>query len=162
MNKLALSLIAIFIISGCGKKEEPKTAEISNPQPTEPGAVVTFVNGQVQSFADGIWKNTELNDRLLLQDSLVLAAKSELELKPDSADVVKLSGPQKGMVDELISQNKQIKDTEVSKAITKIKKIQGTKQTLTTQTPTAVAGIRGTAGRKTVPPDTTLKDSTSQ
>lgn len=165
MHKLAFSLMAVLVIAGCGKKEEPKVAEVQKPEPVvvQPGAAVTFVKGQAQTFASGGWRAVALNDRLLLKDSIDLAAKSELEVKPDSGDAVKLSGPQKDLLGELINKKQQAaKEATTSKTISSIKKIQGTKQTLTTQTPTAVAGIRGTAGRKPMPPDTSKQDSISQ
>jgi len=165
MRKSVLYLLIALAMAGCGKKEEPKVAEVQKPEPVtvEPGAAVTFVKGQAQFFASGAWKAVALNDRILLKDSIDLTAKSELEVKPDSGDAVKLAGPQKDLLGELINKKQQAaKEATTSKTISSIKKIQGTKQTLTTQTPTAVAGIRGTAGRKPMPPDTSKQDSISQ
>jgi hypothetical protein len=163
MYRLIVSLLVVLIMAGCGKKEEPKVVEEPTPVTVDPGATVNFVKGEVKTFASGAWKTVAINDHLLLKDSLDLIAKSELEVKPDSGDAVKLAGPQKGVLGDIIIKIQQAaKEKETSKTISAIKKIQGTKQTLTTQTPTAVAGIRGTAGRKTVPPDTTKQDSTSQ
>jgi len=46
-----------------------------------------------------------------------------------------------------------------SKVLKNLKKIEGKKEALTEQTPTAVAGIRGTQKRQPVP-DTTASDTT--
>jgi hypothetical protein len=163
MHKLAISLAAVLVISGCGKREEPKQAEAPQQVITEPGVAVTFIKGQVQAFTGGGWETAVINERLLLADSLELAAGSELELTPDSTQAVKLAGPQKGSVGELLERARQeASGAAVSKTASAVKKLQGTKQTLTTQTPTAVAGIRGTAGRPVMPPDSAQGDSSSQ
>jgi hypothetical protein len=163
MKKLAFPLLALLVAWGCGKREEPKQADATSPGSKEPSVVATFIKGQVQYLSDKDWKAAAINDRLLLSDSLDLLAGSELELLPDSAQAVKLAGPQKGIAGELIAKAQQsAAAAAVSKTTSSVKKIQGAKQTLTTQTPTAVAGIRGTAGRAPLPPDSAQGDSSSQ
>ena len=163
MKRLAFPLLMLLVILGCGKREEPKKAEVATPAKVEPAASVVFAKGTVQHFAQGIWQAVAINDRLLLTDSLEMAVGSALELSPDSAQTIKLAGPQKGVVGELMEVALRAPAAStITKTVSVVKKIQGSKQTLTTQTPTAVAGIRGTAGRAPLPPDSAQGDSSSQ
>lgn len=163
MKRLAVPLLAALMTLGCGQREEPKQAEAPAPATLELSAVAIFIKGRVQSLSGRDWKAVAINDRLLLSDSLELLAGSELDLSPDSTQAVKLAGPQKGIAGELIVKAQQsAAATSVSKTASAVKKIQGSKQTLTAQTPTAVAGIRGVAGRPALPPDSAQGDSSSQ
>jgi len=163
MYKLVLSLLAVLVISGCGKKEQPKVAEM--PEPTKPAIVakVGFIKGDVQKLLSGKWEPAAIGDTLFKGDCLSIPEKAELQLIDAQGRKMNLAGPQTDEVTNLMEKAAAVSEAKTgSKVLKNIQKIQGTKQTLTTQTPTAVAGIRGTTAHKTVPPDTTLKDSTSQ
>ncbi|HAD81393.1 MAG: hypothetical protein A2509_05760 [Candidatus Edwardsbacteria bacterium RIFOXYD12_FULL_50_11] len=163
MYKLVLSLLAVLVISGCGKKGEPKVAEV--PEPAKPAMVASigFIKGDVQKLLSGKWETAAIGDTLYQGDCLSLPEKAELQLIDGQGGTQNLAGPLTDEVTNLLEKTAAASEAKAgSKVIKSIQKIQGTKQTLTTQTPTAVAGIRGTAGRKPMPPDSTQQDSTSQ
>jgi len=163
MYKLILSLLAALVISGCGKKEEPKVAEI--PEPAKPAMVASigFIKGDVQKLLSGKWEPAATGDTLFKGDCLSIPEKAELQLIDAQGGKLNLAGPQTDEVTNLLEKSAVASEAKAgNKVIKSIQKIQGTKQTLTTETPTAVAGIRGTAGRKPMPPDTSKQDSTSQ
>ncbi len=163
MYKLILSLLAVLVISGCGKKEEPKVAEV--PEPAKPAMVASigFIKGDVQKLLSGKWEPAATGDTLYQGDCLNIPEKAELQLIDAQGGKLNLAGPQTDEVTNLLEKTAVVSEAKAgNKVIKSIQKIQGTKQTLTTQTPTAVAGIRGTAGRKPMPPDTSKQDSTSQ
>lgn len=163
MYKLVLSLLAALVISGCGKKEQPKVAEI--PEPAKPAMVASigFIKGDVQKLLSGKWEPAATGDTLFKGDCLSIPEKAELQLIDAQGGKLNLAGPQTDEVTNLLEKSAVASEAKAgNKVIKSIQKIQGTKQTLTTETPTAVAGIRGTAGRKPVPPDTSKQDSTSQ
>lgn len=163
MYKLVLSLLAVLVISGCGKKEEPKVAEA--PAPAKPAMVASigFIKGDVQKLLSGKWETAAIGDTLYQGDCLNIPEKAELQLIDAQGVKLNLAGPQTDEVTNLLEKIAAVTEAKAgNKVIKSIKKIQDTKQTLTEQTPTAVAGIRGTAGRKPMPPDSTQQDSTSQ
>ena len=163
MYKLILSLLAVLVISGCGKKEEPKVAEV--PEPAKPAMVASigFTKGDVQKLLSGKWMPVATSDTLFKGDCLSIPEKAEIELIDAQGRTLNLAGPQTDEVTNLMEKAAVVSEAKAgNKVIKSIQKIQGTKQTLTTETPTAVAGIRGTAGRKPMPPDSTQQDSTSQ
>ena len=163
MYKLVLSLLAVLVISGCGKKEQPKVAEM--PEPAKPAMIASigFVKGDIQKLLSGKWEPAAIGDTLFKGDCLSVPEKSELQLIDAQGRTLNLAGPQTDEVTNLLEKTAAASEAKAgSKVIKSIQKIQGTKQTLTTQTPTAVAGIRGTAGRKPLPPDTTQQDSSSK
>ncbi|MDQ7799214.1 MAG: hypothetical protein RDU76_09790 [Candidatus Edwardsbacteria bacterium] len=163
MYKLVLSLLAVLVISGCGKKEEPKVAEVLEPAKPAMVARIGFIKGDVQKLLSGKWVPAAIGDTLYKGDCLSLPEKAELQLIDAQGGTQNLAGPQTDEVTNLLEKTTVASEAKAgNKVIKSIQKIQGTKQTLTTQTPTAVAGIRGTAGRKPMPPDSTQQDSTSQ
>ncbi len=155
--------MAVLIISGCGKKEEPKVAEV--PEPAKPAMVASigFIKGDVQKLLSGKWEPAAIGDTLFKGDCLSIPEKAELQLIDAQGGKLNLAGPQTDEVTNLLEKAAVVSEAKAgNKVIKSIQKIQGTKQTLTTETPTAVAGIRGTAGRKPMPPDSIQQDSTSQ
>jgi hypothetical protein len=161
MKRIALFLVLGAAFISCAKKEQPKPAAEPAPVPVKPAAIATvsFVKGDVQKLAEGIWKPAALGDSLIAEDSLNVAAKAELELAGLDGKKVKISGPKKETA-KILLETAAVPSVQ-SKALKSIKKIEGAKQNLEEQTPTAVAGIRG-AGKRKPMPDTTQTDSSGQ
>jgi hypothetical protein len=161
MKRIALFLILGAALFSCAKKEQPKPAAEPTPVPVKPAviATVSFVKGDVQKLADGAWNPAVLGDSLIAEDSLNLAAKAELELTALDGKKAKIAGPKKETA-RILLETAPVPAIQ-SKALKSIKKIEGTKQTLEEQTPTAVAGIRG-AGKRIPVPDTTVKADTAK
>ena len=161
MKKTLLFAALAALILGCAKKEAPKP--VAAPVPVKPSAVafVCFVKGDVQKLLSATWVPAVLGDSLYAGDCLNISAKAELELNDAQGRLVKLLGPQTDEVTTLLQKAAAApEEKQESKTLKNLKKIEGKKQTLTEQTPTAVAGIRGTQKRKPAPDTTAASDTT--
>ncbi len=161
MKKTLFFAALAALILGCAKKEAPKPA--AAPFSAKPASVafVCFVKGDVQKLISGTWMPAVLGDSLYAGDCLNIAAKAELELNDAQGQLVKLSGPQTDEVTTLLQKAAAAPEAkQESNALKSLKKIEGKKQTLTGQTPTAVAGIRGTQKIKPMPDTTAVEDTT--
>jgi len=163
MKKTLLFAALAALIVGCAKKEQPKPA--AAPAPAKPAVVfvasVNFAKGDVQKLLSGTWKKAVLGDSLFTGDCLAIADKSELELKDAQGQLHKLAGPQTDEVTTLLQKAAAAPEAkQESKVLKNLKKIEGKKEALTEQTPTAVAGIRGTQKRKPMPDSTAASDTT--
>ena len=160
MKKTLLFAALAALILGCAKKEATKPA--AAPVPAKPASVafVCFVKGDVQKLISGTWLPAVLGDSLYAGDCLNISDKAELELNDAQGKLVKLLGPQTDEVTTLLQKAAAAPEAkQESKALKSLKKIEGKKEALTGQTPTAVAGIRGTQKRPVVP-DTSAVDTT--
>jgi len=161
MKKTLLFAALAALILGCAKKEASKP--VAAPVPAKPAAVafVCFVKGDVQKLISGTWMPAVLGDSLYAGDCLNIPAKGELEINDAQGKLVKLPGPQTDEVTTLLQKAAAAPEAKPeSKALKSLKKIEGKKQTLTGQTPTAVAGIRGTQKRQPMPDSTAASDTT--
>lgn len=160
MRKTLVFPCLILALAGCSKKEQART-EAPPPEPQEArevAAVVSFVKGEARAFSGSDWERLAIGLELGAVDSLDIALDSQAELKGADGQTARLAGPARGTVSELMAAAAERERSAASKAVSKIKKLEGSKQSYEVQTPTAVAGIRGAPGRKAVP-DTTKKDS---
>lgn len=153
----ALLGIALAVLAGCSRKEPPRSAA-PVPKSRVVAATVGFVNGEAKAFTEGSWKKATIGLELEAADSLDLSEKSQAELKGADGRTAKLEGPSRGSVQELMAAAANPEGSAAGKVLSKVRKLEGKKQTYSVQTPTAVAGIRGVKARATVP-DTTKKDS---
>lgn len=163
MKKTLLLAAVAALIFGCAKKEQPKPA--AAPAPAKPVPVfvasVSFAKGDVQKLLSGTWNKAIPGDSLFTGDCLAIAERSELELKDAQGQLHKLLGPQTDEVTNLLQKATAApEEKQESKALKSLKKIEGKKEALAEQTPTAVAGIRGTQGRKPAPDTTAVEDTT--
>lgn len=159
MQKTALFTglaFALIFFSGCSRQEVPR-AEAPVPETREVSATVVFIKGEAKTFTKNDWKPLSLGLELQSNDSLDLLKGAQAELKRADGSLAKLVGPVRGSVQELLTAA-SIEGSAAGNVISKVRKLEGKKQTYSVQTPTAVAGIRGTQARMT-PPDTTKKDS---
>ncbi len=158
MKQTVIALACSIALLSCAKQEKPQTLE------PNPAAEVTSVTGDVRAFAHGEWSAAVVGTVLLATDSLDLPATAACELKDAGNRVAQLRGATKDDVAKLLEAGAPAKPAKpakgAGKALATIKKLAA-KQTTAAVTPTAVAGIRGTSGRKPMPPDTSKKDSTS-
>ena len=155
MKQIMIALACCALLFSCSKQEKPQALE------PNPAAEVTSVTGDVRTFAHGEWSPAVVGRVLLATDSLDIPATAVCELKDVGNQVAQLKGAAKDDVAKLLEQAMPAKPAKgTSKALATIKKLAA-KQTTAAVTPTAVAGIRGTAGRKPMPADTSKKDSTS-
>ncbi|MBI4726503.1 hypothetical protein HY768_04650 [candidate division TA06 bacterium] len=163
MKKTLLFAALAALILGCAQKEAPKP--VAAPAPAKPVpafvASVNFIKGDVQKLLSGTWMPAVPGDSLFAGDCLNIPAKAELEFKDAQGQLLKLTGSQTDEVTTLLQKAAATPEAKPeSKAIQSLKKIEGKKQTLTEQTPTAVAGIRGTQKRKPMPDTTAASDTT--
>jgi hypothetical protein len=156
----ALSGIILAVLAGCSRQEPPKSAA-PVPKPRELVATVGFVNGEAKTFSENAWKQTAIGQELEAADSLDLAEGAQVEIRGVDGNVAKLEGPARGLVHELMFASAAPEGSAAGKVLSKVRKLEGKKQTYSVQTPTAVAGIRGVKARATAP-DTTKKDSLPQ
>lgn len=152
--------IALAVLSGCKRQEPPRSA-IPAPQPKVAAASVSFVKGEAKAFSENVWRPLAIGQELEAADSLDLAEGTQVELKGVDGTVAKLEGPVRSTVQEMLAAAADKEGSATDKVLTKVRKLEGKKQTYNAQTPTAVAGIRGAKARATVP-DTTKKDSLPQ
>jgi hypothetical protein len=163
MKKTLMFAVLAALIFGCSKKEAPQP--IAAPIPAKPVPVfvasVSFVKGDVQRLLSGAWKKAVPGDSLFTGDCLAIADKAVLDLKDPQGQLVKLAGPQTDEVTNLMQKGAAAPEAKPeSRTLSSMKKIEGKKQALTGSTPTAVAGIRGTQGRKAIPAaDTAAADT---
>ncbi|HTY08300.1 MAG TPA: hypothetical protein VMF29_03970 [Candidatus Edwardsbacteria bacterium] len=170
MKHTIIALACGIALLSCTKQQPPQQAVTPQPPRPVPVAEVNFVKGQVKAFSNGSWSAAAIGQQLLAVDSIEIPAKAELELKglaaaPDAkgqfGGVLRIHGAAKGAVCQLTTGGPQVERPKpASKALATVKKL-GTKQASATATPTAVAGIRGTQGRRPMIADTTKKDTTS-
>jgi hypothetical protein len=159
MKNTALFLILSLVLLSCAKREAPKQAEppVIGPNPV---AEVTGFTGDVRTFANGEWSAAVAGRVLLADDSLDVPARASCELKDATGLTAKLSGAAKDEVVKLLDAGKQAPVRKpMIKALSSIKKLDS-KPKFQVTTPTAVAGVRGTKGRQSLP-DTSRKDSSS-
>lgn len=155
---LVLALFLSLAMAGCSRQGPPRQAETPAPKPRAAAATVTFAKGEVRAFSEASWKPLGIGFELEAGDSLALTEGAQAELKGADGRLAKLAGPARGTVAGLMSAASVPERSAASKAATKIRKLEGSKQTYSVQTPPAVAGIRGTKARAAVP-DTAKKDS---
>lgn len=160
MKKYVIISSAMLAFLGCSRQEQPKSG-VPEPKTRVIVAAVAFTKGEVSAFTGSAWEPMAIGLGLEGADSLDLASNSQAELKGAEGRVVRLAGPAKGAVADLMAAAAASERSAAGKVLDKVKKLEGAKQTYTTQTPTAVAGIRGAPGRKAVP-DTSKKDSLPQ
>ena len=160
MKRYSVTLLALgLFMLGCGQREAPRTEVKPIPAPVVTTvATASFVKGQVKYWTKGTWQKLAMQQALKADDSLEVPAKAEVELKDNAGTIVKLTGPAKGTASTLMAGNAAQTQSATAKALAKVKKLENTKQTFQTQTPTAVAGIRGIPGRKAAA-DTSKKDT---
>ncbi len=156
----ALLGIALAFLAGCSRPEPPKSAA-PVPSSRVVAATVGFVKGEAKVFSENAWKPTAIGQELEAADSLDLAEGAQVELKGADDRVARLEGPTRGSVHKLMSAAATAEGSAAGKVFTKVRKLEGKKQTYSVQTPTAVAGIRGVKARAATP-DTTNKDSLPQ
>jgi hypothetical protein len=155
-----LSGIVLAVLAGCSRQEPPKSFAPA-PKAKVVVATVGFVNGEAKAFFENAWKPASIGLELEAADSLDLAKGSQAELKGADGRTAKLEGPARGAVQELMTAAAASERSAADKVLSKVRKLEGKKQTYSVQTPTAVAGIRGAKARATAP-DTTKKDSLPQ
>jgi hypothetical protein len=158
MRNTALFLLLCLPLLSCAKREAPKQAEPS-PEPN-PVAEVTAYQGDVRTFTNGEWSAAVVGRVLLADDSLDVPAKASCELKDATGLAVRLSGPAKDAVTNLLEAGTRTKAPKpVIKPLASLKNLEA-KPKFQVTTPTAVAGVRGARGRQPVP-DTARKDTSS-
>lgn len=153
----ALLGIALAVLAGCSRQEPPRSAA-PVPQPRVVAATVSFVKGEAKAFSEDAWKPAAIGQELEAGDSLDLAKDTQVEIKGADGQVAKLAGPDRVEVGGALASASANERSAAGKVLSKVKKLEGKKQTYSAQTPTAVAGIRGAKARATAP-DTTKKDS---
>jgi len=153
-----LAFIPCLAVAGCSRKEPPRQAETPAPKSKIVAATVSFAKGEVRVFSDASWKPMAIGFELEAVDSLDLAEGAQAEIKGGDGLVAKLAGPARVEVGWLMSSAKSPEGSATGKVISKVRKLEGKKQTYSVQTPTAVAGVRGVKARVTVP-DSSKKDS---
>ena len=159
MRNIALCVLLTIPLLSCVRREPPKQVEppVIGPNPV---AEVTALKGEVRTFANGEWSAAVVGRVLLADDSLDVPAQATCELKDATGLTAKLSGAAKDEVAKLLDAGKQAPARKpMIKALSSLKKLEG-KPKFQVTTPTAVAGVRGTKGRQSLP-DTSRKDTSS-